>query len=190
MRIGERGDRQLDRIIHPWAPCLSRSPRLPAGQFGRPEERGVQRAVAAGHEPEARADAELPSDLLHAGSPVGECMAATTGERPNEILPALPPRECGPNFPFERSAAERGIPAPTANRDYDVGIHERPGEMERLASLVRHEIRRGRVIPGIKHGRVTNACTGRQLAARPQRLERLGEQSLDVAHLHASAGEP
>ena len=185
MRIGERGDRQLGRIIDARTPGGRGLLGQPSGRVGQPEEGRMQRAVAAGHEPQTRTDAQLPGDLLHACSPVGERMPSAAGQSPDKILPALPPGEGGPDLPLERSAAERGVPAPAADGDHDVGIDERPGEIQGVAGFISQEIGRGGVVAWVERCYFADVGTGNGGSDRSQRFERIGQQGLHVPDLDA-----
>ena len=162
--IGKRCHRDISHGVDSRTPARRRLASLTRGLVGEAEAGRGERCVRSTHEPQIRAHAELPGDLLHAALPVGEDPAAATGERHEQVAAALRPRERRPEFALDRPAAERGAQTPLTDGDDHVGINQRPGEVERPAGLVGGQVGGGRLNGGIKDLRIRDERTSGRCA--------------------------
>ena len=105
-------------------------------------------------------------------------MTALLGELAGKLLAALAAGEGRPEIPGDRSTAEGRIPTPRTDRHHDVGIHQRPRQVERPALLVGRQVGR---LPGDRRIEVdrphrSNAAAWRILPAARHQGQGRGER--------------
>lgn len=144
----------------------------------------MEGVLATGDEPQARADSQLPGRLLGTRPPVGQRLPSSAGERHVELPAARQSRERRPELALRRSATDRGVPAPAADRDDDVGIDEAAGHVERPALVVGGEVGGVGLIGGIEGCGRRDRCRGRG------RFETRGLEYPHVVGGHAGGDEP